>query len=286
MKALLIPPVRELGSFAHPAKMHLLLSHLVPIKAYWQFYINRKIAGDYLILDNSAHEFRKPVDPEKLIADAKFVRADEIVMPDIPYDSAGTLKATRECLEHWTKYNRKELSEMQPRLMLVPQGSTLQEWRTCLFGLILTWTRKSKEFPELFGNGTEKPVIALPAKYQGKFPGADIAELLRNWLHPLNDNGFKIHLLGWRELWRLNALALEFPWIRSIDSAKPFVYGLKGIMFDPINEAEPGHVDRPDDYFELTFKHPHQLLVAKHNVEVFTRLAKGGYKQSIMEGAK
>jgi hypothetical protein len=213
-----------------------------------------------------------------LLRRAIIIRADEIVMPDVPYKGDETVMLTDEAFKTWTKFLRVELEELRPQLMLVPQGSSLEEWRTCLFALILKWQRATKEYSALFRK--EPPVIGLPAKYQDKFPGADIGKMIREWLRPLNDNGFKIHLLGWRELWRLNALALEFPWIRSIDSAKPFVYGQRGIMWDPLNEPEPEHVDRPDKYFTLKLT-PHQIAVSQHNVDVFRRLAKGNYKDGV-----
>lgn len=278
MKAILIPPTKELDSFAHEAKMHLALAHLTYQTEYWRFYVNKKIAGDYIILDNSAHEFRKPISPSQLLRAARQVRADEIVLPDVPYKSEETIAATEECLKLWTKYFRGELEELRPQLMLVPQGDSIEEWRTCLFALILKWQRYAKQFPGLFRK--EPPVIGLPAKYQGKFEGADIAKMLRVWLAPLSSNGYPIHLLGWRELWRLNELALEFPWIRSIDSAKPFVYGLKGIVFDPLNETEPAHIDRPEDYFGYSLS-PHQRVVSDLNARVFSRLAKGNYKNGV-----
>src|SRR5258708_26428339 len=130
MKTALIAPIYELDNFEHVDKIHLLLSHLVSRSPYWQFYIKKKLAGDYIILDNSAHEFRKPVNPSKLIHDATFVRADEDVLPDVPYDSEGTIKATLECLDYWAR--DPEFRQLKPRLMLVPQAHAMKSCPTCL----------------------------------------------------------------------------------------------------------------------------------------------------------
>src|ERR1035437_9290495 len=201
MRTALITPLADLDSFPHEDRIHLTLAHLIgPTNKYTTFYVKKKIAGDYIIIDNSAHEFRKPMPPAMLLRRAIVVRADEVVMPDVPYKGPETVMLTDEALKMWTKYMRVELEELRPQLMLVPQGSSLAEWRTCLFALILKWQRATKEYSALFRK--QPRVSGLLAKYQDKVPGADSGQMIRDWLRPLHDNGYPIHLLGWRELWR------------------------------------------------------------------------------------
>lgn len=277
MKAIVIPPIKELRNVYHPSGTHLALAHLAlgteqQAAEYWQFFVERKQEGDYIILDNAAHELRVPLDPHELIEAAELVRADEIVLPDVPYDHRQTIKLMVSCMQEWAQAGE----DMRPyRLMFVPQGDTILAWRTCLFAQIMRYQRLVREFRGVFSD--QQPVVALPAKYEGKFEGYPLSRMIADFLEPLHHHGYEIHLLGWRSLWGLNDIAMRFPFIRSTDSAKPFVYGKKGIVFDPLHEAAPEHVTRPDDFFEWELT-PHQRKVSDLNSTVFQGLANGRYK--------
>ena len=277
MKTAIIAPIAELGSFDHTDKLHLVLSHLLSDDEYHRFYADKRTKGDYLILDNSAHEHRVPATPKQLMQDATLIQAQEIVLPDVPYDGELTLKLVGNALDYWPRYMHLGMMELKPRMMFVPQGATLDEWRTCLFGLVLKVGRFYREYPEMIPPHKYTPVIGLPAKYEKQFGPGTIRKLLETWLKPNHEEGFAIHLLGCRELWGLNDLAQEFPWIRSIDSAKPVVYGRYGILLDPMHTKEPEKIGRPENYFELRLS-DHQRTVAQHNETVFRNLAQGKYK--------
>lgn len=273
MKVALIPPIKELDKFEHPDKIHMALAHISD-PLYRRFFVQQKINGEYVILDNGAHELRTPLSPQQLLVAVELFGANELVMPDVPYDSDRTIELVAECFNVWLSQSRSVLESVQPRLMLVAQGSTIQEWRTCLFALVLKWERISRAHPKLFNQ--KMPVLGLPAKYHLKLD-VTLSEMLEHWLQPLHERGYDVHLLGWRSLWGLNDLAVKFPWVRSIDSAKPFVYGRKGIMFDPMHEKEPAHEARPDDYFDWVLTE-HQREVSAHNVGVWRRLGRGIYR--------
>lgn len=81
-----IAPTAYLLRYAVKSKFHLVLAHLVDIdQTYADFYLSRSLAGDFIILDNSAFELPEPYKPEKLIELGHRVNADVIVLPDYPF---------------------------------------------------------------------------------------------------------------------------------------------------------------------------------------------------------
>ena len=93
----IITPTAYLN-YAKQSSFHLVLAHLVdtdPI--YAEFYLNRSLAGDFIILDNSAFELPTPYKPEKLISIGERIQADLIVLPDYPFSPGErTIKAAKE----------------------------------------------------------------------------------------------------------------------------------------------------------------------------------------------
>jgi hypothetical protein len=83
-----------------------------------------------------------------------------------------------------------------------------------------------------------------------------------------------VHMLGWgRDLWEIIRIAEEFPWIRSTDSAKPFVYALKNISLNP-SEDIPKYPTRSKTYFKRKLT-PEQVKIATNNAIMFRAAAKG-----------
>lgn len=77
-----------------------------------------------------------------------------------------------------------------------------------------------------------------------------------------------VHCLGWpNDLWSLAKVHENFPWVRSTDSAKPFVFAKNLIQLEPGGES-PRYPRRDTNYFteRLTRK---QWEIAKRNIEVF-----------------
>lgn len=264
MKAALIPPIPHLDMAANEP-LHLVLSHLLEDKEYRAFYRTQRLRGAYLILDNGAHENTAGEAMADLLLKAYGIRANEVVLPDTLFDADATVRGTREALDYL-------LGEGQdrpiPRMMLVPQGATRQEWNDCFEALVVTYQNAWAARPDLIPT---KVTIGVSKDYdEDKFEGGHIALLehlasFRQWLT------FDVHLLGWaRDLHVLTFLRDRYPWIRSTDSAKPFVYASHGVSLEV--GTSPAYPRRRPDYFKEALT-PEQVAIAAYNVEVFKEAA-------------
>jgi hypothetical protein len=269
MDLILIPPIAELNRLGsimpvgHASRLHLVLSHLCDDKTYRLYYQNRRAMGEYLILDNGADELPEGQGIQTTLVRATELCAQEVVLPDVQWDGKATLEHTMEALA-WlrgidgeTAYNRAR----RPRLMIVPQGRTRDEWEKVAVRLL----EEVRSTMTLLGG--PPPVVGVAKQYD-EFPGGRTwcCQVLRPLLTPAED----VHLLGWaHRLPDVFEVARKHPWVRSVDSAKPLVYTLGGVKVR-ISES-PKYPLRPDDYFELEFirtKEFERLLT--HNLKAFT----------------
>lgn len=274
MKAALIPPISGLKQFGVSGKFHLLLSHLLTENGYASHYLKQRERGAYLVLDNSAHEHGKGDDPEALLYNAAALKAQEIVVPDVLEDAEGTVESALNALEYWFEKKDKMIRDLNPALMYVPQATNLDQWVWCFGNLVRMHqyvTGRHRYRTDL--------VIGVSKDYEvwheeGLLPILDFLSMLRKHLK------FQVHLLGWgRELWNLERYAKEFPWIRSTDSAKPFVYGLAGIKLEP-HEDIPEYPRRPENYFRRRMNEE-QCLISTSNAMVFRSLATGSLTTTV-----
>lgn len=270
MKVALIPPVPELKRFGQ-GDFHLLLTHLFDNSDYVFHYRLQKQAKAYLVLDNSAHEFKRGLVPERLLAAAWSIQANEMVMPDVLFKGTDTIDAGAKALDWLTDQGMSRFEDLKPRIMLVPQGADRFEYYTCLSGLIWKYQVMTRRYPALFDR---PPVIGVSKDYEIWEGG--IEKLFADRLERIhNEYQIDVHLLGWgRELWRLGELADAHPWIRSTDSAKPFVYGSKYIDIDDPTKP-PEYPTRDESYFRTPLD---SLMrdISDHNVAVFKGLARAG----------
>ena len=58
----LISPTKYLHLIPEDSTFHLLLAHLLKDDEYAAFYRKRKEQGDFIIIDNGAFEFHKPLE--------------------------------------------------------------------------------------------------------------------------------------------------------------------------------------------------------------------------------
>lgn len=268
MNLILIPPTAELSHWgaATPAddyaRFHLLLSHMCTDRDYVTYYMERRAEGDYLILDNGADELAEGQGIKRTLALGTDLRAQEIVLPDVQYEGQKTLDHSLGALkwllteEGYVAYARAR----KPRLMVVPQGKDAQEWGECAERLI-DGTRKVMQ--EVNG----PTLVVGVAKQYDALPGGRswCCSLLRPYLTPAED----VHLLGWaHRLADPLDVAQSHPWVRSIDTAKPLVFGMNGIEVDPRGEGNPVYPGREDGYFAEEFLEDH-LETIRTNVERF-----------------
>lgn len=273
MKAAVIPPIPHLNEFGS-GQMHLLLAHLCDNGEYVRHYKVQRNQGSYLILDNSAHEFKEGCGPEELAAFARVLRAQEVVVPDVLDNGPATTERATDALETWFENGRNLMGTLNPSLMYVPQGVTRDEYFECMEELIRlqVYMARKRHLRRDF-------VLGISKDYQDFTGGlAEILEVAGRVKENLWDEKeikMSVHILGWhRDLWVLRDLALQFPWVRSTDSCKPFQFAMAGIALDP-HLPPPTYPGRhATEYFEteLTKK---QLTIALKNVEVFRRTAEG-----------
>lgn len=270
MKIALIPPIPNLSLAREGDGIHLLLAHLCKDQRYVDFYKERSRRGDYIILDNSAHEHGTGSPMQGLLKLAKRVGAHEVVVPDVLFSMEETLDSAQDTLdwlvtvEGWAAYRRAGT----PRLMLVPQGESLAELSVCLVGLLQAWCKFVKEAPDL----VPTPVIGISKDYQVYEGG--LQGFVAKTVGPYRGNGiFDVHLLGWaNDLWATAQIQRSCPWVRSTDSAKPFVYALSKIKLEPGGDY-PQYPRRKEDYFIAKIEDPEVLEIARANVQVYRAAA-------------
>jgi hypothetical protein len=267
MDTILIPPIPELDRY--PQQRHLLLLHLLNNKAYRGFYQARKTCGEYLILDNSAYENGEASPSAEYIGWAQRLQVDELVVPDV----LGNIEETLRRAHAFFTLLAAGTTADRPRLMLVPQGLTMEDWRGCLHLLL--------EMHDAFGF-EKRPVIGVARRYEDlTHQGSQINGLVWAcwYLDALRKggklDGTDVHLLGWgRQVWHLGTIGRNYPWIRSVDSAKPFHLALAEIRIDPVGTGVE-YKKRPDNYF-TRYLNPKQTRDAEHNISVFQMMAHGG----------
>ena len=250
MKVSIIAPTSGLEQYASRSDhYHLTLSHLVLCDPdYRRFYERRSVEGDWIILDNSAHEFGGGMSTTDLLVAAAAIQASEIVLPDRLFFGDDTYENSKNAFYEC----KKALPEIS--LMGVPQGRTPEEYDLCAFNLIklgVDTIGVSKDY-EVWEGGLMRRV-----------------QLIRSW-----SESVQIHLLGWgRDLRQLYYLSQEPDLrIRGVDSAKPLVFASKGILLpDPEKEIDsPIYPKRPTDFFSSDSLFPPTAL---HNIEMFKKFA-------------
>lgn len=255
MKVALIPPGPDLQRFATTGT-HLILAQELDEVEYHDFY---KYCGGYRILDNGADEREYGLPVSTLLDLAQGINlVNEIVLPDVQQDGDATFEATREAMTWLVRGGRDAYADAQfPQLMIVPQGKDRDEWRTCLARLLELRVGQRN----VWGHST--PVIGIAKNHDALCEGG----ILRLCGDVPPD--FTIHLLGWpRDLIAVSDIALEHRNVRSIDTARPFVYAKHGILLDHTDGEVPKYPGRDDDYFYEAIPADYRGI-AEHNVNVF-----------------
>lgn len=244
MKLATIVPVAYLEK-TRGQEMHMALAHLVGTnEAYTQFYREMGDNEDkFLMLDNSVVETGTPMPVEELIEKAKMVNADEIIVPDYFMDCDATIEAAID----YIPVIRKALPNV--RIMVVPQGKTIEEWTYCLREILLL---------DCDTIGIPKVLTKIADHAQARLM------LLTELQHILR--GREIHLLGcWENPTELTVVQKyvhngAIPKVRSCDSAIAYVYAREG--FDITTCERPsGKIDFIDG------KADEKML--DHNIEVW-----------------
>lgn len=268
MRTCLIAPIPDLDRFVGDRfTHHLLLSHLFDIpgwgESYLEFYSRRSRAGDFLTIDNGAKEHGHGETLSILLARAQQVRAREVVLPDVRFDSSASKAASVRELYYLKNYLHEAYeSAGRPQLMIVPHGETPIDWHNCFFGTRFTAEEVLAELE------APAPTYGIAYAYDHRFEHG-ITPLIDHIIGKGVPQG-DIHLLGWpRRLETLAEVARSFPDLRSVDSSRPIVYGQRMIRCG--ERPYPGR-----DKVFFTAPTPHACAHIIHqNIDMFRRYARG-----------
>jgi len=224
--------------------------------AHWtlsdQGYVKelRKGKGYYLLLDNGAFEGQQ-VNYRELNAAYTALGADEVVLPDVPGDSSSTLRLSWSALQYIAAR----------RVMFVPQGTTFDEWASCLRAWIDQW-RKSEHC-----QGFTLAIGVASLRKAAK----SIIPLAKTRAHLLVEAGtypYPIHLLGagigdFREFLQRELPAAHEVGARGVDTSSAFALAAKGILLTPT--ASKTYLGPPAEYEQLS-THNRRLVVLNQRI--------------------
>ena len=213
----------------------MCLGHLINepgMESYTSFFRRRSAEGNYVIMDNGVIEGnQRPI--EELLEKAKAVGAAEMILTDVFCDREATLEAIAKDMEYLKNVRH-------PKVMLVPQGKNIDDWVLCAQQLI-------RDYGTSVVYGVPKVLV--------KFGGRDgrlsaIASLIE--VCPVAKH-CTFHLLGcWKSPLEVTMLAklssqvykkLEWPNIRGVDSAMPFVYARAGRLLNSSDRPDSAPID-------------------------------------------
>ena len=268
IKTAIIAPIQLLSTYSSPEipgeGYHLLLSNLFGSPMYVQYYTDRKTDGDYIILDNSAHELGHGENLSEMLKKIDRVGPNEVVVPDRLFFGDDTVRNAETFIPNFRRHFGTGI-----KLMGVPQGRTPGEWEACardLLALGVDTIGISKDY-EVWGGGlvTRLHAIRVYAQTFGlKVP---------------------VHMLGWgRELQQISEFGdyqIGFgdehtgAWIRGMDSAKPLVYAAAGIALSmSLSMPVPDYPSRMPNFFGLG-NHEINPDLALQNIAVMRAWANG-----------
>lgn len=173
---------------------------------YKGFFKKRASEGKFVLLDNGAAE-GTTTGIQGLFDLAIEMGVSEVVLPDKLQDMMTTLQRTTEAYRKWVD----DYDEMPFRVMAVPQGKNLREWKQCAETMI-------EKFPAITSYGVPKVLAANPETPFARYEAVEyLVELLEAKGRQYNTD---IHLLGMNEPPMVIAsIFQDFPQVRGIDSA-------------------------------------------------------------------
>ena len=233
MRIGLIAPISYLEITA-ASTYHLVLAHIYQAsEAYRKHYKYMVHRGDTVILDNSAYELKEGLSFKDLYTCAEDLKPTHVVLPDVRFDRAETIKRSKEAIEYFDSMEFHFWTNIA-----VPQGKNQREIEWCYDELA--------DNPRIGGFGLYEEIGAVAQ-------GISRYEYLRKFeaRKEFKKDRF-YHMLGMEEDVRDVQLLSKLPWVCGIDSCKPFVYGLNSIEITRVHGAHGAYPHRPANYFELS----------------------------------
>jgi len=229
---------------------------------YTEFYRNRSLAGDFVMMDNSVIELKEPVELKRVLAAAKKVRAQEIILPDRLQDRIGTIQLLRESFNTLNLLQQSRQfspDAYNPKIQVVPQGETIEDWFACLEDMM---TFKH-----------DWQTIGVP-RCTNDLKDATRADVLQRIDEVFKgDPPFEVHLLGLsNNVTELRLYRDKYPWIRGVDSKLPIRCGINMIGFHPDKGLllTSTKCMRPMDMFEEEDLHP---ALTYYNIDIMKEMA-------------
>lgn len=219
MKVATILPTAYL-SMVQDDDYHLCLAQLIDTdEQYTTFYTRAAQDGKFVILDNGAAEgIVAPI--EELYEKSLQINASELVLPDVFFNSNGTIAAVHGAMDYLTKVGYKG------RVMAVPQGRSLREWLVCALEIMHMGVHTI---------GVPKNLVHTEGP-EGRYKAIGGLLHLRRLV---NNIMIEVHLLGcWTDP-REVGMIYNFCDVRGVDSRLPYLYAAEGWLLDPDKYDKP-----------------------------------------------
>jgi hypothetical protein len=274
MKLALIEPDADLGTGG--SDTYMVLAHRLDERrnpGYVSFFKSKANMTSehrpYIILDNGAHENPEPLSLMDTFKKGALIdRPDVVALPDVQLEPWETVRRVDNAL--WELLVNEELLDAyfklcSPQLMIIPQGKSWKDWYTCLHRISELWIN----FRMKSGLNWKDPVLGISKKHEKVIPGGLISLVEASQLFE-----YDVHLLGWPRWNTVKYCAKYYDHVKSVDTAKPFIYTLAGQDIS-LTQAKDG-VDvqhpRPEHYFHMEVK---DLDLLNRNLASFRRACDG-----------
>lgn len=226
MKHTFIAPINYLHLIPENENFHLTLAHLFENQVYSDFYKQKKERGDFILMDNSAFEYKEALSKEFLLSILEKIPfiPDVVVLPDYPFqDYQKTVDSAYESIEFF-KQNYSPI-----KFMYVPQSlkGDLQGW--------LSGYKEASYMKDVSFIGLS--ILNIPMAFCKETGTEDIsfnriyamAYLQSNNLI-LKDKNY--HCLGLGSNIRELKIMQQYSFIYSNDSSSAIWHGINGISYD------------------------------------------------------
>ena len=199
------PWVSDLGDFT------LVLAHLClpEYNSNWKEYreyCRELVRRQYVVLDNSAYELKKPLESHILLELMQEIPFQEVVAPDYFGDADRTIESVYEFLEE------SRQSSLDYAIQAVVQGSTIDDWKRCF--------SKLRE--------TSVDVIGLSTTAEKLTSRLELIDWISKSYPPEALQGRQFHALGLNDPCELTALVERYPFVTRNDSSTAVAQAMSG----------------------------------------------------------
>lgn len=221
MEFCIISPIAGLERYGKLSRRHLLLAQYCHNEKYLNWYAQRKLAGDHLILDNGTYENSRPMDDAQMVNFAETLQPQVLVLPDLlgqPW-----LKTTSAALRFLDDHGDR-LAKHAPRteFMFVPQATNEDDW----FRSFTTVLHDGRQGHKVTWIGIGRYVCSWQ-NYESHRGRALLAKQVRSFAPHV-----KIHALGMNNGDTEELKHLAEAGVTSVDSSSPVWRGWNGYTFN------------------------------------------------------